>query len=242
MSMWSLVLVLALWTAGDPIRLGITVLLVSGPRPLLNLLAFWLGGMTTGVSVALGAVILPRDYVPVLVQGVRSIVASVAAGYLQIAVGVLALLIAARLAVNYQRPQVATPAGRSALTLRPNIPTVFARLSAYAYRSPEGGYPWVAFMAGLGSATPPVEYLVAIATIVASGAAIGTQLSAAVMFTVVVLAVVELPLVSYLGTPAKTEAIMLRLQSWLRDHSRQILVINLAVAGIMLAANAIGKI
>jgi hypothetical protein len=240
--MWSVVLVLALWTAGDPIRIGITVLLVSRPRPLLNLLAFWLGGMTTGVSVALGAVILLPDYVPVLVQDVRSTVASVTAGYLQIAIGVLALLIAARLAVKYQRPKVATPAGRSALMLRPNTPTVFARLSARAYRSLEGGYPWVAFMAGLGSATPPVEYLVAIATIVASRAAIGTQLSAAVMFTVVVLAVVEIPLVSYLGTPAKTEATMLRLHSWLRDHSRQLLVINLAVAGIMLAATAVGKI
>ena len=51
--MWSAVLVLSLVVAMDPVRIGITALMLSRPRPMLNLFVFWLGGMTAGITVAL---------------------------------------------------------------------------------------------------------------------------------------------------------------------------------------------
>jgi hypothetical protein len=49
--MWVTVLVLGLMAATDPVRIGIAALLISRPRPLRNLLAFWLGGMATGIPL-----------------------------------------------------------------------------------------------------------------------------------------------------------------------------------------------
>ena len=55
-------------------------------------------------------------------------------------------------------------------------------------------------MVGLSSAGPtPIEYMVALTAILASGAAIGTQVSAAVAYMVVMLAMVEIPLVQLPG-------------------------------------------
>jgi Sap, sulfolipid-1-addressing protein len=40
---WGSVLVLALLAAVDPVRLGLTLLLISRPRPVQNLLAYGVG-------------------------------------------------------------------------------------------------------------------------------------------------------------------------------------------------------
>ncbi len=66
----------------------------------------------------------------------------------------------------------------------------------------------VAFVAGLALATPPVEYLAALITILASTATVGAQVGAALMFTLVAFTVVEVPLIGYLTTPAKTLAVV----------------------------------
>lgn len=244
--MWGTVLVLALVAATDPVRLGTAVLLISRPRPMLNLLAFWLGGMTTGIAAALGVLILLRDFTPIFMQNVASTAAGSTARHIQIAIGVLALLIAALIAVGFsarERARVPMPGGDpSALVLRPSTPTAFSRLSARAQDALDGGSLWVAFLAGLGMATPPVPYLAALVAILASGAAIGTQVSAAVIFTVVAFAVVEIPLVSYLATPAKTHAVMLQLHDWVRARRRRILAVVVAVVGVMLVATGMSSV
>src|ERR1700685_1826005 len=100
-SMWGTVLVLAFMAALDPGRLGIAILLTSRPRPMLNLLAFWIGGMATGIAGALGALILLRDFMLKATKIVSSMAASSTAGDIKIAAGVLALLIAASIAVGF---------------------------------------------------------------------------------------------------------------------------------------------
>jgi hypothetical protein len=95
------------------------------------------------------------------------------------------------------------------------------------------------FLFALTSSMPPVEFLVALGVIVASGAAVGAQIGAVVMYTVVVLALIEVPLVSYLVTPAKTQAMMLRLHSWVRAYRRQIFVAIATVGGLLLLTSGI---
>lgn len=241
--MWGIVLWMALATAPDPVRIGIAVLLISRPRPLLNLFAFWLGGMATGIVAGLGALLLLRDSLPSLVHNMTSPITSFTGGHIQIVMGVLALLISAVGAVHLARQRARTAiheGGPSTPSPQPRTPTAFSRLFARAQTALGGGNPWVAFMAGLGQATPPVQYLVALTAILASGAALGTQLSAAVAFTVVVLVLVEIPLVSYLVTPAKTEAIMQRVHNWMRAHSRRIFVVGTAVLGVIMMAKGMG--
>lgn len=243
--MWGTVLVVALMAATDPVRFGIAILLISRPKPVVNLLAFWLGGMAMGIAAALGALVLLRDFALMVMQTVSSAAASSTTRYLQIAFGVLALLTSALIAVGFsarQRARVPIPGGGpSAPVLQPSTPTAFSRLSTRARSALEGGHPWVAFVAGVGSVTPAAEYLAALIAIAASGAAIGAQVSAAVAFTVVVLAVVELPLVIYVATPAKAQAIMLQLHNWVRTRRRRIFAVILAVSGVMLLATGVGS-
>jgi hypothetical protein len=241
--MWGTVFMVALFTAPNPVHLGIAVVLLSRPRPLLNLLAFWLGGMVVGFA-GLGGLTLLRDSLPTVAQNVVSTVTGfTGGGHARIIIGVLALLIAALTAVGFSVRQRARVPIRSGDTwaLPPGLPTAFSRLSACTHHAMEGGRPWIGFVAGLAFAIPPVEYLVALTVILASGAAIGAQLSAALMFTMVVLAVVEVPLISYLVTPAKTRAVTLQLHNWVRARRRQTLAVIVAVAGVLLVATGMAS-
>lgn len=244
--MWGVVLVLAVGAATDPVRFGIAVLLFSRPEPLLNLLAYLLGGVATGIAASLGFLILLRDFATTFTHYVTSAVSIFTGGYVKIAIGVLAVLIAARMAVGFsarQRAVVPALAGDPPpLVPQPRAPTAFSQLLARLRDMFEGGSLWVAFAFGIASATPPVEYLLALTAILASKAAIGTQLSAAVMYSVVVFAVIEIPLVSYLATPTRTQAVMLQLHNWVRARRRWITTAMLAFMGVMLVATGMGSV
>jgi hypothetical protein len=86
---------------------------------------------------------------------------------------------------------------------------------------------------------PPLILFVA-TTVVASGASIGTQVLAAIAFVVVMLAVVEIILVSCLLAPAKTQAVLRPLHDRVRAHRRQVLVAIFAVVGVMQLAMGVG--
>jgi hypothetical protein len=235
--MWGTVLVLALGAATDPLRLGTVIVLVSLRRPVHNLLACWLGGMATGTFVGLGVLLLLRDFLPTVIH-VTSSIGNFMHGRIQITIGVLMLLIAVGFSAR-QRVRVPVGNGDLAALAQPSTLNRFSQLTARAKHTLEGGHPLVAFAAGVGSVTPP-EYAMALTIILASGSTIGTQLSAIVMFTVVVLTVVEVSLVSYLATPAKTQAVMLQLNTWVQAHHRRIIAVMLAAGGGLLVAKGIG--
>jgi Sap, sulfolipid-1-addressing protein len=187
--------------------------------------------------------------------------------HIQIGMGVLALSIAALMTVRSltrprQRAQLPTPGGNtSTLVLDSNTPTAISRLLGRAQDAPteggsairrllgrahnawENGSLWVAFVIGFGLGGPPLDGLpFLLAIIVASGAAIGTQVSATIAFVVGMLAVVEIVLVSYLATPAKTQAIVQLLHDWALAHRRQVLVAVFAVVGVSLVARGMGSV
>ncbi len=255
--MWATVLVLALMTATEPVRLGMAMFLISRPRPMPNLLAFWLGGMTTGISVALVVLVLLRDFASTVLHGIASMgasmIASSAVRHIQIGGGVVALLVAVLIAAGVsvrQRVRVPMPSGGPSESSHPSTPTASSRLRDRVQKALEAGFPWLAFVIGLSlAAPPPVEYLTALTTIRTSGTAIGTQFSAAVAYIVVMLALLEIPLISYLAAPARTEVVMLRLcdsvrklRAWQRTHSRRILAVIVAAAGVALVATGAGHV
>ena len=100
----------------------------------------------------------------------------------------------------------------------------------------------VAFVAGLALATPPVEYLAAMVAILASGAPAAEQLGAAVMFTVVAFTVVEVPLITYLATPAKTLAVVQRLNLWISERRQAIPALVVGAIGVLLMVTGMGKV
>jgi Sap, sulfolipid-1-addressing protein len=241
--MWSAVLALSLIAAIDPIRIGIVVLLISRPRPMISLLAFWLGGMVAGIAAALVLVVYLRDLTLSIMRALLSAIGSPVAAHVRVAIGVLVLLIAGLIAARFrvgQHAQVRRTGGEgSVLTLEPDTRNGSGRLSIR--RQLEEGSLAVAFIAGVGWATPPVEYLAAIIAILASGTAAAAQVSAAVLFTVVAFTVAEIPLVSYLAMPEKTVAVVLRLHDWIRARRQAILAVFVCTFGVLLVVSGMGN-
>jgi hypothetical protein len=264
-AMWSPVLVLTLLIALSPARLGITLLLISRPRPVQNLLAYWVGGLTGSIpAVAVPMTLLHRT--PMLKSFADNLATSSTVRHIQIGMGVLALSIAALMTVRSltrarQRAHRPTPGGNTAtLVLDSNTPPAISqlldrtqdppteagsairRLLGRAHNAWENGSLWVASVIGFVNMPAPDVLLFVLAIIVTSGASIGTQVSAAIAFVVGILAVVEITLVSYLAAPAQTQAVLRLLHDWVLAHRRQILVAIFAVGGVSLVAHGMGSI
>jgi Sap, sulfolipid-1-addressing protein len=210
--MWITILVMAVAVSLEPFRIGMTVLMLNRPRPILQLLAFLAGGFAMGATVGLVVLFVAR---PALSGSAHFTLPNV-----QIVVGGLALVIAALLAIGVM------PA--------PKLPRQAQRLAT-------GPSLWVAGVAGLGIALPSIDYLAVLAVIVASGAAPSMQVGALLVFNVVAFALVEVPLVAYLLAPARTRAFMAALNDWIRSRRRgEVAALLVGVGCVLLAAGIVG--
>jgi hypothetical protein len=202
------ILVMAIAVSLEPFRIGMTVLMLNRPRPMLQLLAFLCGGFAMGMTVGVVVLFVLR----------RRLLGSAyfTLPRVQIFIGVLALLAAA--VVIVKRSPAAGP----------------GQLAARAQRLVTGRSLWMAGVAGLGIALPSIDYLAALAVILASGAAALTQVGALLMFNVVAFAVVEVPLLAYFMAPQATRASMEALHDWIRSRRRIEVATLLAGVGCVL--------
>jgi hypothetical protein len=244
--MWGSLLVLALPIAFDPVRLGLNLLLVSRPRPTQNLLMYWVGCALLGVALLLIPILL-LHFTPAFSPFVHDLAnpataVSSTVRYLEIAAGLLVLAIAALMAVRFfvrQRAPLPTR-GTSTLVAEEDAPRPLSRLLGRVNTAWESGSSWVALGIGFWAAPNPAMVVFGLTTILTSGAALGVQTGAAVVFIVETLAVVEIVLLSNLVAPAKTDAMLRRLHDWARCYRRQILVTMLALVGLALVAQGSG--
>jgi hypothetical protein len=242
--MCSAALVLSLLAAIDPVRIGITAVLISRPRPMLNLLIFWLGGVMAAIAVAFVVLVTFRDVTLSLMRGMVWAVESPSVAYIRAALGALAVSIAALIMARFwarQSAHLSVIGGESALLVpRPNTRTGSSRLSMHSW--PIGGSLLVAFVAGLALATPPVEYMAAIIAIVATEPTHVGQVGAALLFTLVAFTVVEVPLITYLTSPAQTLAVVRRLNDWISPRRQAIPAVVIGAIGCTLLVSGIGGI
>jgi Sap, sulfolipid-1-addressing protein len=202
------VLVMALAVSVEPFRIGMTVLMLNRPRPAVQLLAFLCGGFTMGMTVGLVVLFMFR----------RKLLGSsyFTLPNVQILIGLLALLVAVVVAVpgrwDSRTPRLARPAQQ--LLSGPSVV--------------------VAGVAGLGIALPSVDYLAALAVILASGTAALTQVAVLLMFNVVAFTLVEVPLLAYLLAPKATVRWVAALHNWIRSRRRVDVAILLAAVGCVL--------
>jgi Sap, sulfolipid-1-addressing protein len=253
--MWSSMAVLALPIALDPVRLGFNLLLISRPRPTQNLFVYWVGCATASVLLLL-VPILTLHFTPMFSSVVQDLArpatpASSTVRYIEIAAGVLVVSVAALMAVRFlsrqRAPVPARDADTSAVVADPDPPNPISRLLgrrlvSRANNAWESGSLWVALAIGLWAAPNPAFVVLGLTAIVTSGAGIGMQIGAAIVFVAEVLAVVEIVLLSNLVAPTKTEALLRRLHDWTRAYRRQILVAMLTLVGLALVAQGMGAI
>jgi len=235
-AMWITVLVMAIAVSFEPIRIGLTVVMLNRPRPMLQLLAFLCGGFAMGMAVGLVVVFILRQR---LLGATNLTVPKV-----QIVIGLLALLVAAVLATNvsarqfHRRPvaAAAVDGDAGAVIAEPTPPSGLEKLSTRARHLLQGRSLWVAGVAGSGIALPSVDYMAALAVILASGAGPAAQTGALLLFNVVAFALVEIPLVGYLIAPDKTRALTMALHDWIRSRRRRDVAALLAVVGCFMLA------
>ncbi|WP_301146369.1 GAP family protein [Mycobacterium simiae] len=220
--MWITLLLMAVAMSVEPFRIGMTVLMLNRPRPVLQLSAFLCGGFAMGMTVGLAVVFgLQRRLLDS---------SHLTLPKLQILTGAMALLVAVVLGAQvWWRGKVGKRREADRLDLREQH-----GLGKFSRRLLHGRSLWVAGAAGLGIALPSVDYLAALAAIVASGTAAMTRLGALVMFHVVAFALVEIPLLAYLMAPRQTRAGMVALQIWIRSRRRVEVAGALAAAGCLL--------
>lgn len=213
--------VMALAVSLEPFRIGMTVLMLNRPKPLLQLLAFVAGGFAMGLTVGATVLFLLRR---VLLRSTYFTLPRV-----QILIGALALAAAAGLAAK-----IVADRRRGSRGVPPDRDRAGpAWLTTRLRRLLDGRSLWVAAAAGLGIALPSVDYLAALALILASAAPVMTQLGALLMFNVIAFSLVEIPLVAYLLAPTATRAAMTALQDWIRSRRR------IEVAGLLVAVGLV---
>lgn len=222
--MWITLLAMAVAVSLEPFRVGMTILMINRPRPLLQLLAFLAGGFAMGTAV--GVVVLF-----VLRPAMGS--AHFTLPRVQIVVGIVLLVNAAVVATG-----VLSRRGEQSANWADGR---FGSLATRARQLLNGRSLWTAGVVGLGIALPSIDYLAVLALIAASGAAAAAQVSALLLFNVVAFGFVEIPLLSYLVAPERTRATLAALQDWLRTRRRRALTILLAVVGcVLVVAGVVG--
>ncbi|MCH9669513.1 MAG: GAP family protein [Actinomycetia bacterium] len=216
--MWITLLAMAVAVSLEPFRVGMTVLMINRPRPGLQLLAFLAGGFAMGITVGVIVLFVLR---PALGS------AHLTLPMVQIVVGAI-LLVNAALVATRVIGSGSTDGPPGAITRWLGPVTVRAR-QLLNTRSL-----WTAGVAGMGIALPSVDYIAALALIVASGAAAATQFGALMLFNVVAFALVEIPLLCYLVAPERTRATLAAIYELLRSQGRRGIAVLLAVVGVVL--------
>lgn len=242
--MWLTVLVLAIVATADPVRIGVSVLLSARPRALGALVSFWLGGMSISIVIAAGVLFGVHDAALAALHRVQLATATSTAGHIQIAMGVLALLIAAFSVGLWpgHRPRPGMPVGhtfplpgRTPAMLRSTV----SRMSVRAHDVLDARPLRVAFALGFGMLVD-FRFLAALAAILASGAAVGQQIGAAGLYALIALAFVEVPLISQLAAPARTDQVMSAVSRWVGARRQHVFAFVIGLLGVFLMTRGIG--
>lgn len=215
-------LLLALAVNLEPTRIGLVPLLLSRRRPMLQLLAFFVCGFTTTLGFGL-LVLFVFDRNPFGIEGGGN------GAKVQIAVGSVALLVAATLAVHafrarrgHGKPASESPSAAEKFTDR--VRKVLAK----------GGSPWLAGLVGVSTGLPSPDYLAMLIVIGTAKVSPSEKAAALVVFNVLGSLVVLIPLVGYILAPAKTLDLVRRFGEWTRSRSRIEYAILLALVGTVL--------
>lgn len=230
--MWITVLILALAMNVEPSRPVWVPLMLVRPRPILQLVALFLGSFLSGLALGLLVLFVFRQ-TPFGGNTAN-------AALMQIGVGLFSLVIAALLVSNISLPGRRRPDSETA-DGQASSPTVSAidKMSDRARNIlRRGNSPWLSAAIGIGIGAPSLEFIAALVVIASSGATKPTEIAAVLTFLVVGNLLIVIPLVTYLFAPTKARAWIGRFDTWLRTRGRK--EFAMIVAGLGLIQLVIG--
>lgn len=248
------VMLLGVVAAIDPGGIGAVAFFLSRTDPRRLLLAYLVGGM--GISLIAGLVAL------FVLKGVGANTSSSVPPGIEIAVGALALVVAALVGSGLSARIGARFKSRKA-TKHTSVDTESTdadELPEGDKRAARGGFagfeklpprlraalenesPWVAWIAGVAYGLPGAYYLAAIAIVLKSGSAPPAQVAAVLLFNVLLFMTAIVPLVAYAGAPEATQAKVEQLQTWVGAHQRLVVSSVASVIGAYLVIVGITKL
>ncbi|OBF13597.1 GAP family protein [Mycobacterium sp. ACS4331] len=258
--MWGTATGLAALSALNPVRLALMLLIISRPRPVQNLLAYWLGCVTVGLFYLLTPVLV-LNFVP---NGFLRVDVDISPRF-QIGFGAVILAITAGLGLRHlmrSRAKMAVAAGNISST-RPEKPhqgipflhrldhrdetpgtspaTARQRLWTRLRDAWQRGALWVAYVLGMFSIS--VEGILFIAAvIVMSGFGPAAQISAVLVCIVIMFAPNELILVSYWIAPGRTQTVLGRVHDWTAARRTPIFLSICALAATWMLLQGISRL
>jgi hypothetical protein len=224
--MWTTVLVLAIALNLEPNRLGIIALLLLRKHPIRQLLVFLVTSFA--VSAAAGLTVLLVVDRSALLSGEST------SAKMQIAVGAVALIVAALLFTNIRLPGAAPAAAESETEIIGLGLT--ERFTKRAGRLASGGSVWFAAALGLGISLPSVDYIALLMLIAASGEPRQVQVTALFTFLIIANTILMVPILSYMIAKEPTIRILQRLRTWVLARSRREYAVLIGLAGALMLA------
>lgn len=210
-------LVLAFEAALYPTLLAAVVILLSLERPARLIAAYLAGGMV--ISITLGLLIVFALDGSNAVSSSTSLLSWTG----DLVIGGLAVLFAVALAMHadeHMRARRQTRRGAPAPPPEPAEP----KAEPWTQRLLTRGSAPVVFVAALFVNVPGAAYLVALKDIAAGDYSTTDVIAQILLFNVIMFLLAEIPLVGLLVAPEKTGELVDRMNSWLRDHSRQLAI------------------
>ena len=225
--MWTTVILLGIAVNFEPTRIGLVPLLLARQKPLLQLFAFLVGSLVSTVTFGL----------VVLFGFQRSPLGSSSAdgGKAQIAVGAVALVVAAGMAVHGATTRRGARNGSPAAVPDNTEPGALGKAAGVVsgiFR--RGQSPWVSGLVGLASGVPSVDFLAVLLIIGTSPTSEFGKVAALALFVALGSLVVTAPLIGYLLAPRKTLDLLGRFGTWTRSRSRMEYAVALAIVGCLL--------
>jgi Sap, sulfolipid-1-addressing protein len=101
---------------------------------------------------------------------------------------------------------------------------------------------WVAWAAGAIYSLPGAEYLAGLVLLAKLGAPTASEVLAVLGFNLIMFAVIELPLLGFVLAPERTRSLIEKLNRWMTDHRRILIVIVTGAAGIYLLVSGFGDL
>jgi hypothetical protein len=226
------ILLLAFWAALNPTLLAATTVMLLLPRPRSLMLGYLLGAMMTSISVGLVIVFSLEDSGAVEVaQNTLSPAADVALGAIFL---IVARVLSAERDVILRERRERHKAAKGKAKGEKGPPRWQRVLSR--------GTPRTTFAVGALLTLPGASYLVALTRLAKDDLGTPEAILVVVGFNLIMLALLELPLLSYWLQPGATPGRVERFKAWLRRDGRRIAIRIATIAGVLLVVRGVGTL
>ena len=206
----------AFLAALNPTLLTATTVMLLLPNPRRLMFGYLIGAVLTSVTIGL-FLVFSFDH-----SGAANTTQSTLSPGAKIAMGLLALTLAWILGTGRDARVAERRRARAQSKKEPRWREVLGR-----------GDPRLAIFVGAALSLPGVSYLIGMHRIHITDASTGAKVASVVLFNVIMLALLEVPLLSFLVAPEWTQRSIDRLKAWATLHGRRFGIRALVVLGLV---------